>query len=237
MLSYRPGDTIVHRLDPRSKLLVQFGLAIAVFARPTPAFVVGATLLTLGMLAAARLSPLAVLRAYKVVFAVLALGPVIAGVALGPPWFRVEPALRSVQAVSRVVPVLFVSAAYLTTTPVRETRAAVQRLVPGKAGQLFGVGMALVIRLFPVVFQDAREVRDAIRARGGEQRPFWVRARLLAVRSLERTLDRSDRLGVALRARCFAWNPTLPPLAFHRRDYPVLLLGVALALWPLTRLL
>jgi biotin transport system permease protein len=237
MLSYRPGETVVHRLDPRSKLLVQFGLATAVFARPTPGVVAGATLLTLGMLAAARLSPLAVLRAYKLVFAVLALGPVIAGIALDPPWFRVEPALRSVQAVSRVVPVLFVSAAYLTTTPVRETRAAVQRLVPGKAGQLFGVGMALVIRLFPVVLRDAREVRDAIQARGGERRPFWVRARLLAVRSLERTLDRSDRLGMALRARCFAWNPTLPPLAFHRRDYPVLALGIALTLSPLTLLI
>ena len=138
---------------------------------------------------------------------------------------------------SRVVPVVFVSAAYLTTTPVRETRAAVQRLIPGKAGQLFGVGMALVIRLFPVVLRDAREVRDAIRARGGAQRPFWVRARLLSVRSLERTLDRSDRLGMALRARCFAWNPTLPTLAFSRRDYPVLALGLVLALSPLTLLL
>ena len=237
MLSYRPGETFVHRLDPRSKLLVQFGLAIAVFARPTLTVIAATTLLTLGMLALARLSPLAVLRAYWVVFAVLAVGPVIAGIALGSPWFRVEPALQSARAVARVVPVLFVSAAYLTTTPVRETRAAVQRLIPGKTGQLFGVGMALVIRLFPVVLRDVREVRHAIRARGGERRPFWVRARLLAVRSLERTLDRSDRLGMALRARCFAWNPTLPPLAFERRDYPVLALGVLLTLSPLTLLL
>jgi biotin transport system permease protein len=237
MLSYRPGETFVHRLDPRSKLLVQFGLAIAVFARPTFPVIAAATLLTLGILAAARLSPFSVIRAYWVIFAVLSLAPLIAGVALGPPWFRVEPALRSTRAVARVVPVLFVSAAYLTTTPVRETRAAVQRLVPGKAGQLFGVGMALVIRLFPVVLRDAREVRDAIRARGGERRPVWVRARLLAVRSLERTMDRSDRLGMALRARCFAWNPTLPPLAFEPRDYPVLALGVLLTLSPLTLLL
>jgi biotin transport system permease protein len=237
MLSYRPGETFVHRLDPRSKLLVQFGLAIAVFSRPTVPVIAAATLLTLGMLTAARLSPLAVIRAYWVVVAVLALGPVIAGVALGPPWFRFEPALRSARAVIRIVPLLFVSAAYLTTTPVRETRAAVQRLIPGKAGQLFGVGMALVIRLFPVLYQDISEVRDAIRARGGERRPFYVRARLLAVRSLERTMDRSDRLGMALRARCFAWNPTLPPLAFERRDYPVLVLGAVLTLSPLTLLI
>lgn len=235
MLSYRPGSSLAHRLDPRSKLLVQFGLAVAAVAYPTLPGVVAATAVGLTALAAARLSPLAVLRSYRVVVAVLALAPLVAGVALGPPWFRVEPALRSALYVGRVLPILFVSAAYLVSTPVRETRAAVQRLVPGKPGQLLGVGMALVVRLFPLVLADVREVRDAIRARGGERRPVWVRARLLAVRSLDRTLDRSDRLSLALRARCFAWNPTLPALAFARRDYPVAILGVALALSPLAR--
>jgi biotin transport system permease protein len=233
MLSYRPGATFAHRLDPRSKLLVQFGLAIAAVAHPTLPWLVGTTAFALGALAAARLSPLAVLRSYRVVLTVLALAPVIAGVALGPPWFRIEPALRSALYVGRILPVLLVSAAYLTSTPVRDTRAAVQRLVPGKSGQILGVGMALVVRLFPLVLADVREVRDAIHARGGEARPLQERARLLAVRSLERTLDRSDRLSVALRARCFAWNPTLPPLAFGRRDYPVFAVGVALALSPL----
>ena len=208
MLSYRPGSSFAHRLDPRSKLLVQFGLAVAAVAYPTLPGVVAATAVGLAALAAARLSPLAVLRSYRVVVAVLALAPLVAGVALGPPWFRVEPALRSALYVGRVLPVLFVSAAYLASTPVRETRAAVQRLVPGKPGQLLG-----------------------------ERRSVWVRARLLAVRSLDRTLDRSDRLSLALRARCFAWNPTLPALAFARRDYPVALLGVALALSPLARVL
>jgi len=236
MLSYRPGDTVAHRLDPRSKLLIQFGLAIAVFTFSSPSVLAAATLFGLVVLAAAGLSPFAVVRSYWVVFAVLALAPLVAGVALGPPWFRAEPAARSLQAVARVIPLLFVSAAYLTTTTVRETRAAVQRLVPGKAGQLFGVGMALVIRLFPVLLGDAREVRDAVRARGGERRSPLARARLLTVRVLQRTMARSDRLGMALRVRCFAWNPTLPPLAFESRDYPALAVGVALSLSPLALL-
>ena len=232
MLTYQPGTTVVHRLDPRGKLLVQFGLAIALVAQPSLRWLAGATLLSLLALALARLSPLAVLRAYWVVLGVLAVAPLLAGLALGPPWFHPGPALRSLRLVARVVPVLFLSAAYLHTTPVRETRAAVQRLVPGKPGRLLGVGMALVVRLFPVVVQDVGEVRDAIRARGGERRPAWVRARLLVVGSLDRALARSDRLGVALRARCFAWNPTLPPLAFSRRDYPVLALGLVLVCSP-----
>lgn len=237
MLSYRPGSTFAHRLDPRTKLVVQFGLAIATVAHPTPRWILGTTAFGLLALAAARLSPIAVLRSYRVVLLVLALAPLVAGVSPGPPWFRVEPALRSARHVARILPVLLVGAAYLTTTPVRETRAAVQRLVPGKPGQVLGVGMALVVRLFPLVLSDVREVRDAIRARGGERRPFPVRARLLVVRSLERTLDRSDHLAVALRARCFAWNPTLPALSFDRRDYPALAVGICLALSPLLTVL
>jgi biotin transport system permease protein len=232
MLSYRPGDSLAHRLDPRSKLLVQFGLALAAFGHATLPWLAGTTAVGLLALAAARLSPFAVARAYRVVLAVLAFAPVLAGLALGPPWFRVDAALDSLRAVARVVPVLFVSAAYLTTTPVRETRAAVQRLVPGRIGVLLGVGMALVTRLFPLVLADVRTVRDAMRARGGERRPVRERARRLAVLSLDRALTRSDRLALALRARCFAWNPTLPVLSFSRADYPVALAGVLLAVTP-----
>jgi biotin transport system permease protein len=46
---------------------------------------------------------------------------------------------------------------------------------------------------------------------------------------MDRTLARADRLALALRARCFAWNPTLPPLRFRRRDSLVVALALALA--------
>ncbi|WP_226011827.1 energy-coupling factor transporter transmembrane component T family protein [Halomicrobium salinisoli] len=237
MLSYEPGDALAHRLDPRAKLLFQAGVAVAAFARTDPAWLAGTALLGLAACWPARLSPLRVLRSYRVVLAVLALAPLLAGVALGPPWFRVGPALESLVAVARVVPVLLVSAAYVTTTPVRETRAAIQWLVPGRVGQALGVGVSLTVRFFPLVLRDVRATRTAITARLGDERPLADRARRLSVRSLHRTLDRSDRLALALRARCFAWNPTLPALSFGARDYPVLALGLALLATPLLGLL
>lgn len=237
MLTYEPGDALAHRLDPRAKLLFQAGVAVAAFARPTPAWLAGMSLLGLASCWPARLSPLRVLYAYRVVLLVLGLAPVLAGVAFGPPWFRVDPALDSLRAVARVVPVLFVSAAYVTTTPVRDTRAAIQWLVPGKAGQALGIGVSLTFRFFPLVLRDVRAVRTALAARLGDERPLTDRTRRLTVRSLHRTLDRSDRLALALRARCFAWNPTLPRMAFGRADYPVLALGLALLATPLVDLL
>ncbi|WP_459192518.1 energy-coupling factor transporter transmembrane component T family protein [Halosimplex sp. J119] len=236
MLTYEPGDSLAHGLDPRAKLAVQFGLAIAVFAYPTVrGFAVGGAV-ALAALAAGRLSPLRVVRVYWVVFLFLAVGPVVGGLALGEPWFRLESALESLRSVARVVPVVFVSAVYVRTTPVRETRAAIQRVVPGKVGRLFGVGVGLVFRFFPVVLRDLRATRTAVRARAGGRRALRDRVERILARGLQRSLLRTDRLTLALRARCFAWNPTLPALQFRRRDYLVAALAAALAASPLLTL-
>lgn len=236
MLSFVPGSTPAHRLDPRSKLCFQGGFAVAAFAAESMTWLAGLYVLTGVVLLAARLSPVRIVRDYRVVLGVLAVAPVVAGLTLGAPWFRVDPALTSLFAVLRVPPVLAVSAAYVRTTPVRDTRAAIQRSVPGRTGQLLGVGVGLVFRFFPLVVSDLRAVRTAMHARGGERRPFHDRARRLFLRGLERTVARADRLAVALQARCFAWNPTLPALAFGRPDYPVLAAGVVLAATPLLKI-
>lgn len=233
MLRYTPGASFAHRLDSRSKLLFQFGVAIAAFARPDWLWLAGLSGLAVLTLAAGRLSPVRVLYSYRVLFAVLAIGPLVAGVTLGDPWFRSGPALDSARSVSRLVPVLFVSAVYVHTTPVRETRAAIQRHVPGRIGQALGVGVGLVYRFFPLVVEDVRRIQRAIRVRGGDQRSVRDRSRRIALGSLRRAFERADNLSLALRARCFAWNPTLPPLQFSWFDYLVLAGGIGLALTPL----
>ena len=222
MITYTPGDSVVHRLDPRSKLCFQFAVAFAAFVRPSVPRLVGLFVLGAVCLWLAGTTVRRALRAYRVVLVVLALGPLIAGLSIGTPGLSAARAIDSLRAVARVVPVLLVSAAYVHATPVRDTRAAVQRTVPGRAGQLLGTGIGLTFRYVPVVRADLRTVRDAVAARGGDERPFHERAARITTLVLARTLDRSDQLSVALQARCFAWNPTLPRLAFSRFDYPVL---------------
>ncbi|PSQ60877.1 MAG: cobalt ABC transporter permease [Halobacteriales archaeon SW_9_67_25] len=233
MLTYEPDATLAHRLDPRSKLLAQLGFAVAVFARGSALALGALTGLALVVLAAARLSPVRVLRAYWFVVVLLAVTPLFAAVRFGPPWLAPLAAVDSVVAGYRIVLVLFVSGAYVRTTPVRATRAAIQRHLPGRPGQLLGVGVGLVFRFFPLVLADLRSSQAAIAARAGDRRSALDRTRRLALVGLMRALDRADRLALALRARCFAYNPTLPPLAFSRLDYPVLVVGVALAVSPL----
>lgn len=233
MLSYEPDAAIAHGLDPRSKLLFQVGFAVAAFAFWSPAVLGGLTVVAAVALATARLSPLRVLRTFWFVLVLLAVAPVFSMVVLHPPWLDPAKALPSLVAGYQVVLVLFVAGAYVRSTPVRETRAAIQRHIPGRPGQLLGVGIALVFRFFPVLLADIDRARTAIRARGGDGLSAVERAKTLSIAGIRRVFERSERLSLALRARCFAWNPTPPPLSFARRDVVVSLLGLGLAVSPL----
>jgi biotin transport system permease protein len=226
-LSYVPGDSLAHRLDPRSKLLAQVGFAAAAYAYTTPRGLAALTLLAVGWLRLAGGGARDVWR-YRFALPVLALAPLVAGATLGAPWFRPERAATTGLASYRVLLVLVVAAGYVRSTPVRESRAALQRAVPGRAGQFLGVGVALVFRFLPLLRRDLLTARAAVRARGGDSLPARDRMRLVAVAGVNRAFERADRLGTALNARCFAWNPTLPRLALGRADAVALAAGFGL---------
>jgi len=232
-LAYEPGDTVVHGLDARAKLAVHLGFSVAAFAGPSPRWLAALAAFAGAALALARVSPVRVVRAYWFVFAILASGPAVAALSTTPPWVAPARAVEPTLSVSRVALVFFVGAAYVRTTPVRETRAAIQRHVPGRAGQLLGVGTALTFRFVPLLRRDLRATLEAVRARLGDRRSVVERARLVGSGGLDRAVTRAERLSLALRARCFAWNPTPPDMRFRRRDYLALALGLALAVAPL----
>lgn len=228
MLSYTPGTSLAHCLDPRTKLAVQIGFITAAFAHTTASGLALLSALALGILASARLSPLSAIYAYRFALPFLVIGPLIEGVTLSG--FDFERAWETLLASYRVLLILLVSAAYVRSTPVRESRAAIQWAVPGKPGAFLGMGTAFVFRLLPLLVADLKRAREAMNARLASERPVHERMALLAVTGVDRALSRADSFSLALRARCFAWNPTLPTLTFSRLDLPALLLAICLAL-------
>ncbi|QFU81356.1 energy-coupling factor transporter transmembrane component T family protein [Natronorubrum aibiense] len=229
MLTYAPDDTLAHRLDPRSKLALQIGFATTALAHTSPRALLALSVVAGLILVFARLSVLEALYAYRFALVILAVAPLVSGLTLGAPWFDSTDAGTSARASYRVLLILLVSAAYIRSTPVRASRAAIQRTIPGKPGQVLGIGVALVFRFLPVLQADLRTIRDAMAARLGDERGVIDRASTLSLLALSRAFDRADRLALALQARCFAWNPTLPALTFSRVDYPALGLAVVLA--------
>ncbi|ELY47283.1 energy-coupling factor transporter transmembrane component T family protein [Natronorubrum sulfidifaciens] len=230
MLTYDPDDTLAHRLDPRTKLAVQIGFATTALAHTSPRALFVLSIVAGLILFSARVPLLEALSAYRFALVILAIAPLVAGLTLGSPWFDLTDASASGRASYRVLLILLVSAAYIRSTPVRASRAAIQRTIPGKPGQVLGIGVALVFRFLPVLQADLRTIRDAMAARLGDERGVVERASTLSLLGLSRAFDRADRLALALQARCFAWNPTLPTLAFSRVDYPVLAGALVLAL-------
>jgi biotin transport system permease protein len=228
MLSYTPGSSLAHRLDPRTKLAAQIAFAVAAFVHTTPGGLAALTLLALGILASARLSPYSAIYAYRFALPFLLVGPLIEGLTLGG--FDLTRAFETGLASYRVLLILLVSAAYVRSTPVRESRAAIQWAVPGKPGAFLGMGTAFVFRLLPLLVADLKRAREAMNARLASERAVHERMALLAVTGVERALGRADGFSLALRARCFAWNPTLPTLTFGRLDLPALALAAGLAL-------
>ena len=235
-LAYVPDDSFAHRLDPRSKLLVQIGFAAAAYAYTTPRGLAALTVVAVGCLWSSG-GGSRDLWGYRFALPFLLLAPLVAGATLGDPWFRLDRAVDTALASYRVVIVLVVAAAYVRSTPIRDSRAEIQHTVPGKPGQFLGVGVALVFRFLPLLKRDLLATREAIRARAGGKRPLRDRMRLVAVGGINRAFGRADRLGTALNARCFAWNPTLPRLGFERVDYPAIALGVGLSMLALTSVL
>lgn len=228
MLSYAPGSSLAHRLDPRTKLAVQIAFVVAAFAHTTPAGLAALTLLALALLAGARLSPYSAIYAYRFALPVLLVGPLIEGLTLSG--FAPARAFETGLASYRVLLVLLVSAAYVRSTPVRESRAAIQWAVPGKPGAFLGMGTAFVFRLLPLLVADLKRAREAMAARLAGERAVHERMAILTVTGVNRALARADSFSLALRARCFAWNPTLPELAFSRVDLPALALAAGLVL-------
>ncbi|THE65289.1 energy-coupling factor transporter transmembrane protein EcfT [Salinadaptatus halalkaliphilus] len=228
MLTYEPGTTLAHRLDPRSKLAFQIGFAATALAHTTLPALGALTVVTALVLAVARVPPLRTLYAYRFALVLLAVAPLVAAATFGTPWIDVSDGVTSAQASYRVLLILLVSAAYVRTTPVRASRAAIQRTIPGKPGQVLAIGVALVFRFLPVLRADLRTIREAIAARLGTERDAIERTTTIATLSLSRAFDRADRLTLAMQARCFSWNPTLPALSLSRRDLPVF--GVAIVL-------
>lgn len=230
MFRYRPVDRFAHTLDPRSKLFFQAAfVAGTVLDRSLTGLLLWTCIAGIALWAAG-LGLRAGLWQFRYPIAVIAIGIFVAGVTIGDPWFATDDALTSARAGYAISLALLVSGAYLASTPIRETQAAVRWLIPGQVGRVLGVGIGLVARLLPVLWGDLRRLRRARQARLGTQRRWSARIGELGIAMLDRTFTRADRLSLALQSRCLSWNPTLPSLSLSPRDLLVITSGAAVVI-------
>jgi biotin transport system permease protein len=228
MLSYTPDNSFAHHLDARSTLAFQLTFVAAAYAYTTPQGLAALTSLVVIVLLASRTPLFETLWTFRIVFPFLLAAPLIEAAVLGPPWIDLGRAVDPALASYRILLVLLVAAAYVRTTPVRDSQAALTWALPGRAGRFLGLGVGFVARFLPLLIDDLKRARAAHAARLGTEQPVRTRISWLVVAGVSRALTRADRLSLALRARCLSWDATLPPLSFGRSDALVLAIAVVL---------
>ena len=227
---YRSGDSLLHRLDVRLKIL--FVISISLICLQLHFLKLGIlTGLLLGLSFRVRLpllSGLKELRFFLLLLFLVFLARVLS--TGGAPAINLGFVKISVQGVSsgvlvcwRLVIIVTLGFAFMSTTRPSAIKAAVQwylkplPLIPEKK---VGLMMGLILRFVPVIFHQAGEIADAQKARGVETRKNPVyRLTKLAFPLMRRTFERADNLAAAMEARGFTENRTDPELALHKRDW------------------
>ncbi|NLN17497.1 MAG: energy-coupling factor transporter transmembrane protein EcfT [Firmicutes bacterium] len=247
---YIPGESFVHRLDPRTKIIVTMLLIILLFLIDTFQGYGLVALFIGGLILLARLSPRFVLRGIRpmlviilftlVLHVFLSQGEVIGQ--LGPLKVTREGLVKGGMMVTRLL-LLIIGASLLTltTSPIALTDGIEAILSPGKRFGLpaheLAMMMTIALRFIPTLLEEMDKITKAQMARGAdfETGNIVQRARSLLpllVPLFVSAFRRADELAVAMEARCYRGGEgrtKMKQLFFTWRDYTVIGLTLAFA--------
>ena len=246
---YFPGTTVVHRLDPRTKLLMTIVYIAALFtARGLFGYLVMAAFLAVVLLLS-RIPLKTILHGLKPVVIIVILTGVLNLFYSGGTHVIVqfwgltmtwEGAAQAAFMVSRIL--MLITGTFLltyTTSPISLTDGLESLLGPLKKLHFpvheLSMMMCIALRFIPTLIEETDKIMSAQRARGAdfESGNLLRRAKALIpilVPLFISAFRRADDLAVAMECRCYQGGhgrTKLHQLRFARRDYLTLLLGAA----------
>lgn len=219
---YFPGTSIIHRLDPRAKILgVLLYIVALFFAKGALSY--GILLLVLALcVAISRVSPSALLKGLKPLLFIVAFTAILnifyikSGQVLASFWglqITVDGLTTAGFMVLRIV--LLVSSTFLltyTTAPMAMTDGTELLLSPLKALHVpvhdFAMMMSIAMRFIPTLVEEADKIMNAQKARGADFESGKLTERAKALMPLLVPLfvsafRRADELAVAMESRCY----------------------------------
>ncbi len=235
VFSYRPGTSLLHRLDPRFKLLFMVMLSLGTLNTGFPGLTL-ATLIIVSTLLAAQVNITSVPRELKVfpffllfifiarslttggeqLFAFHSVGPSKQGLLLGA------------QVCWRLTLVVLISLGFIASSTSAEIKAAVEFYfvrVPFIPEKRVSVMLSLLIRFIPIIMLQVQETHDAQKSRCVELRRNPVyRLVKLSIPVLHRIFQNGDQLAIAMASRCYNEERTGPTLRASMIDWGSLIL-------------
>ena len=246
-----PADTVVHRLDPRTKLLAVILYIVALFnARGVVTYAIMAAVLAACVLLS-RVPFKSLTRGLKPVYIIVAFTAIMnmfftAGTPVADVWLlrhiTFEGIVSAVQMILRIV--LLIMGTFLmtyTTSPIALTDGLESLLSPLKKLRLpiheLAMMMSIALRFIPTLIEETDKIMSAQKARGAdfETGNIFQRAKALVpilVPLFVSAFRRADELATAMECRCYhggEGRTALRVLHMRSADWVALLLFAALA--------
>ncbi|MDR2569440.1 MAG: energy-coupling factor transporter transmembrane protein EcfT [Oscillospiraceae bacterium] len=247
---YFPGDTVVHKLDPRAKLMLMVAYITALFiAKGFLAYAFMLTVLVICLIVS-QIKPKAVLRGLRPVFIIIMITVTlniffIQGETIIFRYRAVtitqEGLLTAVFMASRFI-MLIISTFMLTytTSPITLTDGLERMLSPLKKIKLpvheFAMMMSLALRFIPTLIEETDKIMSAQKSRGADFETGGLIKRAKAILPLIIPLfisafRRADELATAMESRCYhggEGRTKMNVLKMAARDYIALLFGACI---------
>ena len=250
---YFPGDSVIHKLDPRTKILCTLIFIVAIFLADTPASYGLFGLFAIIVIALSRLPWLMVLKSLKPILIILLITMIIhmfmtPGETIVWSWsfLRVtqEGLSMGLKMAARLILLLvFSSVLTFTTSPIVLTDGIEKLLRPFKAigvpAHELAMMMTIALRFIPTLLEETDRIIKAQTARGADFESGNILQRMknmlpILVPLFISSFRRADELAIAMEARCYRGGEgrtRMHELAYGGRDFVayLLLLLVVLA--------
>ncbi|MFC2741556.1 MAG: energy-coupling factor transporter transmembrane component T family protein [Selenomonas sp.] len=216
-----PGDSLLHRLDPRTKIVLLFFFLAAIFVFDSPLAYAALTAFTAALIAVSRVPLLLMLKALKPLSWIIAFTFVIHLVSTpGDAFFRVwifdltwQGAAKGFFIALRLALLILLSALLTyTTSPLALTDALETLMQPAKCvgvpAHEIAMMMTIALRFVPTLIEEADKIMKAQQARGADLTEGSVIERVkgfvpVLVPLFISAFRRADDLALAMEARCY----------------------------------
>ncbi len=235
-----PGNSILHRLDPRTKIILLFVLMILIFAVKGAAAYSILTCATIFLVLVSKIPPLTILKSLNpllwIILFTLAIHLVSHdGEVLAELWiFKItDEGVRFGVLISLRLILLIILSSLLTftTSPLQLTDALEKLLSPlarfGVPAHELAMMMTIALRFIPTLIEETDKIIKAQKSRGVDFESGNILRRLkmfvpVLVPLFLSSFRRADELAMAMEARCYrggAGRTHLKQLDFGRADF------------------
>ena len=244
-----PGKTVVHRLDPRTKLILVIVYIVALFSAKS-FLTYGIVLAVLcGIIAASKIQPKVILRSLKPLLFIICLTGILnlfytQGEPLVEFWiFKItkEGIISAIFMVLRIS--MLIAGTFMltyTTSPIALTDGLEMLLNPLKKIKVpvheLSMMMCIALRFIPTLIEETDKIMSAQKARGAdfETGSLFQRAKALIpilVPLFISSFRRADELAIAMECRCYhggEGRTRMKQLHYGRIDVVALVGGVVI---------